>query len=36
MPVETSSIENIEAEGYKNNRIDDDNTVKDTLKGDMF
>lgn len=30
MAVETFGIENIEAEEYKNNRSDDDNTVKDT------
>lgn len=33
MPVETFGIENTEAEEYKNNRSDDNSTVKDMKKG---
>lgn len=32
MPVETFGIENTEAEEYKNNRSDDNSTVKDVKK----
>lgn len=36
MPVETFGIENTEAEEYKNNRSDDNSTVKDIKKRYVF